>query len=111
MTRQKLAHHSARVEAAIASGEAAKSSLVASWCRSQKLHRLDPAGTRLPQLLSDAELAAVRQRVEPLLRAAQSAMDRLYQAVGAAGCCVLLADRDGVPVDRRGVPADDDTFR
>jgi transcriptional regulator of acetoin/glycerol metabolism len=111
MTRQKLAHHSARVEAAIASGEAAKSSLVASWCRSQKLHRLDPAGTRLPQLLSDAELAAVRQRVEPLLRAAQSAMDRLYQAVGAAGCCVLLADRDGVPVDRRGVSADDDTFR
>lgn len=111
MTGQKLAHHSARVEAAIASGEAAKSSLVASWCRSQKLHRLDPAGTRLPQLLSDAELAAVRQRVEPLLRAAQAAMDRLYQAVGAAGCCVLLADRDGVPVDRRGVPADDDTFR
>jgi len=111
MKGQQLAHHSARVEAAIASGEAAKSSLVASWCRSSRLHRLDPAGTRPPQRLSDAELMAVRKRIELLLRAAQGAMDRLYQAVGAAGCCVLLADRDGVPVDRRGVAADDDTFR
>jgi len=111
MKGQKPAHHSARVEAAIASGEAAKSSLVASWCRSLRLHRLDPAGPRPPQRMSDAELANVRQRVEPLLRASQGAMDRLYQAVGAAGCCVLLADRDGVPVDRRGVAADDATFR
>jgi transcriptional regulator of acetoin/glycerol metabolism len=38
-------------------------------------------------------------------------MDRLYQAVGASGCCVLLADGDGVPVDRRGTPADDATFQ
>ena len=37
-------------------------------------------------------------------------MDRLYQAVGASGCCVLLADGEGVPVDRRGTPADDATF-
>jgi transcriptional regulator of acetoin/glycerol metabolism len=38
-------------------------------------------------------------------------MDRLYQAVGASGCCVLLADGEGVPVDRRGTPADDATFQ
>jgi len=44
------------------------------------------------------------------MRAARSAMDRLYQAVGAVGCCVLLAGRDGVPVDRRGAPTDDTTF-
>jgi transcriptional regulator of acetoin/glycerol metabolism len=111
MKGRQLTHHSARVEAAIASGEAAKSSLVASWCRSLRLHHLDPAGTRPPVRLSDSELAAVRERIEPLLRAARPAMDRLYQAVGAAGCCVLLADRDGVPVDRRGVAADDETFR
>ncbi|MBI5319759.1 GAF domain-containing protein [Bradyrhizobium sp.] len=111
MKGQQLARHSARVERAIASGEAARSSLVASWCRSSRLHRLDPAVTRPPQRLSDVELMAVRQRIEPLLCAAQGAMDRLYQAVGAAGCCVLLADRDGVPVDRRGYAADDDTFR
>ena len=37
-------------------------------------------------------------------------MDRLYRAVGAVGCCVLLAGSDGVPVERRGAPADDNTF-
>jgi transcriptional regulator of acetoin/glycerol metabolism len=51
-----------------------------------------------------------RQRIEPLTRAAQSTLDRLYLAVGGVGCCVLLADRNGVPVDRRGAQADDETF-
>jgi transcriptional regulator of acetoin/glycerol metabolism len=110
MKERELAHHAARVEAAIASGQAAKSAVVASWRRSSRLHQLDPAGTRPPLRLTDAELLQIRQRVEPLLRAARPAMDRLYQAVGGSGCCVLLADRDGVPVDRRGAAADDLTF-
>nr|WP_245262962.1 helix-turn-helix domain-containing protein [Mesorhizobium australicum] len=48
--------------------------------------------------------------MEPLQMAAQSALDRLHLAVGGVGCCVLLANRDGVPVDRRGADCDDDTF-
>ena len=48
--------------------------------------------------------------MEPLLRAADASLDRLYQAVGGVGCCVLLADREGIPVERRGAVADDDTF-
>jgi len=75
------------------------------------LHHLDPSGRNLPLRLSDAELRQARERIAPLLAAAQGAMDRLYQAVGAAGCCVLLADDDGVPVDRRGTQADDATFQ
>jgi transcriptional regulator of acetoin/glycerol metabolism len=110
MKERQLTHHAARVEAAIMSGQAAKSALVASWRRSSRLHQLDPAGTRPPLRLSDGELACVRERVAPLLRAARPTMDRLHQAVGASGCCVLLADRDGVPVDRRGAAADDRTF-
>ena len=104
-------HHAARVEAAIASGQAARSALVASWRRSSRLHHLDPAGHRPPTRLTDAELHRARERIAPLLAAAQPAMDRLYQAVGAAGCCVLLADGEGVPVDRRGTLADDATFQ
>jgi len=104
-------HHAARVEAAIASGQAARSALVASWCRSSRLHHLDPGGRTAPMRLTEAELRQARERIAPLLAAAQGAMDRLYQAVGAAGCCVLLADRDGVPVDRRGTVADDATFQ
>jgi transcriptional regulator of acetoin/glycerol metabolism len=74
------------------------------------LHHLDPAGRTSPTRLTDAELRQARERIAPLLAAARGAMDRLYQAVGAAGCCVLLADGEGVPVDRRGTAADDTTF-
>ncbi|UWU89560.1 GAF domain-containing protein [Bradyrhizobium sp. CB1015] len=104
-------HHAARVEAAIASGQAARSALVASWRRSSRLHHLDPGGHAAPMRLTEAELQRARERIAPLLAAAQGAMDRLYQAVGAAGCCVLLADCEGVPVDRRGTVADDATFQ
>jgi len=48
--------------------------------------------------------------VEPLIQVAQPSLDRLYNSVGGAGCCVLLADRNGVPVERRGAPGDDATF-
>ncbi|WP_186294449.1 GAF domain-containing protein [Bradyrhizobium guangdongense] len=107
----QMPHHAARIEAAIASGQAARSALVASWRRSSCLHHLDPSGHRSPTRLTDAELISARERIAPLLAAAQGAMDRLYQAVGAAGCCVLLADGEGIPVDRRGTPADDATFQ
>jgi transcriptional regulator of acetoin/glycerol metabolism len=75
------------------------------------LHHLDPSGRGLPERLAEAELREARERIAPLLAAAQGAMDRLYHAVGAAGCCVLLADGVGVPVDRRGTSADDATFQ
>lgn len=110
MKEHQLVHHAERVEAAIDSGQAAKSALVASWRRSSRLHQLDPSGARPPLRLTEPELRQTIERVEPLIRAAHSAMDRLYQAVGAVGCCVLLAGRDGVPVDRRGAAADDNTF-
>jgi transcriptional regulator of acetoin/glycerol metabolism len=48
--------------------------------------------------------------MEPLLHAAQGALDRLFQAVGSAGCCVLLTNKDGVPIDRRGEASDDKAF-
>jgi transcriptional regulator of acetoin/glycerol metabolism len=110
MAQQQLAHHAARIEAAIASGQAARSALVASWRRSARLHRLDPLRARAPQRLSDGELREARERVAPLLGAAKPVMDRLHHAVGVNGCCVLLADRCGVPLDRRGVAGDDKTF-
>lgn len=48
--------------------------------------------------------------MEPLVRAAEASLNRLYLAVGGVGCCVMLADRDGIPVERRGAVADDETF-
>ena len=75
------------------------------------LHRLDPAELGPPRRLTEGELRFSRERIAPLIRAAQAGLDRLYQAVGGVGCCILLADHEGVPVDRRGAVADDPTFR
>ncbi len=74
------------------------------------MHGLDPAERKAPRRLTEGELSEARQRIEPLLRAADASLDRLYPAVGGIGCCVLLADREGIPVERRGAVADDDTF-
>jgi transcriptional regulator of acetoin/glycerol metabolism len=105
------AAHADKVHDALLSDRAARSALVASWQRSSNLHRLEPADRRPPRRLTDAEFRQARQRIEPLVAAAQPSLDRLYLAVGGVGCCVLLADRDGVPVERRGAGGDDRTFR
>jgi transcriptional regulator of acetoin/glycerol metabolism len=105
-----MQRHADRVQAVIESDAPARSALAASWRRSSALHGLDPTEARPPRRLSGAELREARERVGPLLSVAQASLDRLYQAVGGSGCCLLLADRDGVPVDRRGAAADDPTF-
>jgi len=105
------AAHADRIYDALQSDKAARSALVASWQRSSHLHHLEPADRRPPMRLTDAEFRLARQRLEPLVAVAQASLDRLYTAVGGVGCCVLLADKDGVPVERRGAPADDQVFR
>ena len=102
--------HADRIQAAIVSNGAAKSALIASWRRSSSLHGLDPTVRKPPDRLTDSELAQARHEIEPLIQAAQSSLDRLFLAVGGVGCCVLLADRNGIPVERRGAPGDDATF-
>jgi transcriptional regulator of acetoin/glycerol metabolism len=110
MPAVSVTRHADQIQAAIASNGAAKSALIASWRRSSRLHGLDPAESKPPGRLTDAELRLTRQQMEPLIQAAQSSLDRLFLAVGGAGCCVLLADRSGIPVERRGVPGDNGTF-
>lgn len=111
MPANGTARHADRIQTAIASNGAAKSALIASWQRSARFHKLDPAERKPPSRLTDLELNRARQEVEPLIQAAQSSLDRLYMGVGATGCCVMLADRNGVPVERRGSSGDDATFR
>jgi len=103
--------HGGHVLSVIADPSApARSALAASWVRSASRYGLDPEDRRAPRTLTETELREARQAVEPLVHAAQASLDRLFLAVGAAGCCVLFTDRHGVPVDRRGVAADDATF-
>lgn len=104
--------HVDRVLAAVADpAAAALSPVAASWARSVRLYGLDPADGGRPQSVSAAELTAARQRLARLLPHAGPVLDRLFQSVGAGGCCVLLTDAGGIPVERRGAAGDDDAFR
>lgn len=104
--------HSDRVRQAAADGAAAaRSALEASWRRSMSLHGLDPEDRVRPVTLSERELLDAQGAMEPLMRAAQPAMDRLFLAVGDTGCCVLLTDAQGILIDRRGAVSDDGTFQ
>ncbi|MDD7971832.1 helix-turn-helix domain-containing protein [Roseinatronobacter alkalisoli] len=103
--------HQHRIEAALAKGEAARSALAASWARSALLHGLDPARGRTDARVSQEEMRIARDRHRPLLRAAAPHLDHLIQVVGDLGACVVLADTDGLALDRRGHPRHDDDFR
>jgi transcriptional regulator of acetoin/glycerol metabolism len=103
--------HADRIMAAARDPSASgRSAIYASWARSLTRYGLDPQDSRPPRTLTSRELREARERVEPVLSAAGCTLDRLFQAVGDTGCCVLFTDRNGVPVDRRGVAADDETF-
>ena len=88
----------------------ARSALAASWRRSMTLYGLDPESRGQVATLTETQLRAAREAMEPMTRAAQGVLDRLFLAVGDAGCCVLLCDAEGVPVERRGAATDDETF-
>ena len=110
MDRLGVVDHTNRVLKAIMGNGAASSPIVASWRRSSALHALDAAdGARSWRLPSPA-VAAARERVGRLLHVAQPSIDRLFFAVGGVGCSVMLADRDGVILDRRGAAGDDSAF-
>ena len=102
--------HVTEVETALASDGAARSTVVASWSRSLRLHGLDPARRIRPDRMTEVELTEARDRMGPVIRIAAPSLERLFQAVGGVGCCVLLSDAEGVPVDRRGAAGDDAVF-
>lgn len=88
----------------------ARSALAASWRRSMTLYGLDPEDRGRVETLTESQLREACEAAEPMVRAARNVLDRLFLAVGDTGCCILLTNADGVPVERRGAAADDDTF-
>lgn len=102
--------HEATIETAIARDEAARHPLVASWQRSSVLHELEPSKHRPPERLTSQELAEAQERLGLLIHTSESSLDQLYMAVGDVGCSVVLADRYGVALSRRGAQQDDSTF-
>ena len=104
--------HADRINAVASNpSECGRSALFASWARSLTRYKLDPLDQRPPRMLSAGELGVSRDRLAPLLAAAEGTLDRLFQTVGGSGSCVLFTDGQGVPVDRRGACGDDRIFR
>lgn len=103
--------HADRIYSTLSNGASgAQSAVAASWSRSVVKYGLDPDHSRPPWRLDQREFDAAYERLDPLIRLAQASLDRLFQSVGDAGCCVLLTDREGVPLDRRGAVGDDADF-
>lgn len=104
--------HGSLIKQALSDGDgAARSALAASWRRSMTLHGLDPEDRGRAETLTEQQLRLAREAMEPMARAAEGTLDRLFLAVGEAGCCVLLCDAQGVPIERRGAAGDDEVFR
>lgn len=110
MTSRPQAKHQETVAAALASGAAARSSLVASWARSAQKYGLDPARHITDTRLSAPEIARLRDRLGHVLHAAAPTIDRLFALVSGFGACLVIADHKGVAVERRGNAGEDDIF-
>ncbi|SFB42069.1 regulatory protein, Fis family [Rhizobium sp. NFR07] len=88
----------------------ASSAVVASWRRCMTMHHLAPEERRLPVRLTEDELRRARERSGALVAHAAEELDRLFLIAGKAGCCILMTDREGIALDRRGVAGDDKDF-
>ena len=91
MHKGRTPSHVDRVHQAISGGDAAQSSVVASWQRSCGLHALAPEQDRPPLRLSEPELSHARQSIDRLIHAAQASLDRLFLDCGRG----RLLCRDG----------------
>lgn len=108
---QEYSAHADQVYASAQSAAVASSPIVASWRRCMTMHRLAPEDQRLPVRLTEQELRTARERSERLVAEAADELDRLFLTVGKAGCCLLLTDREGIALERRGTSGDDKDFR
>ena len=108
---QELSHSDLVYSTALKASAAVLSPVAASWSRCLNLYRLQPEAAAKPRQVEESAFREARQRMELLIGNATDEVDRLYQMIGRAGCCIVLADAEGIVVDRRGSPADDVDFR
>ncbi|MDM9628224.1 helix-turn-helix domain-containing protein [Rhizobium sp. S152] len=90
---------------------AASSSIVASWRRCIAMHQLVPEEAREPFRLTEREFNDAREQSDNLIANSADELDRLFSVAGKAGCCLLLTDRNGIALERRGAAGDDKHFR
>ena len=109
--RQDTSHSALVYSTAQKASAAVTSPVAASWSRCLNLYRLAPEEARKPVQVDDIAFREAHRRMERLIGSSTDEVDRLYQMIGRSGCCIILADADGIVVDRRGAPGDDTEFR
>lgn len=87
------------------------SPVAASWRRCLELYHLEPEQTVKPIIVDEQDYREAYQRMEKLIGFCAEEVDRLYQLVGRGGCCIVLADSNGIVVDRRSSAGDESEFR
>ena len=103
--------HADRVYAIARQNSAAASSpIAASWRRCMTQHNLAPEQERSPLRLTGHEFAETRERSLALVSEAQDELDRLFQTIGKAGCCIVLSDATGVVLEKRSTAGDERDF-
>lgn len=108
---QEIVRHAEQVySAAHQKSAAASSPIIASWRRCMTMHRLAPEEKRVPFRLTEQEFQVAREASGRLIAEATGELDRLFMTVGRAGCCLLLTDRHGIALERRGARGDDAEF-
>jgi transcriptional regulator of acetoin/glycerol metabolism len=108
---QEISHSDLVYSTARQASAAVMSPVAASWSRCLNLYRLQPEAAAKPHQVEDDKFREARQKMERLIGNATDEVDRLYQMIGRSGCCIVLADAEGIVVDRRGAPGDDGDFR
>ncbi|SEN36287.1 regulatory protein, Fis family [Paracoccus alcaliphilus] len=98
--------HAEYVRSVLTSGAIAGSPVATSWQRCAEQYRLDPATPPRMRRLSDAELGELEQGMEPILRSAGPALERLQRATGNRGVCQLLTNAEGIPLHWSGAECD-----
>lgn len=103
--------HADHIRAAVESiSSAARSSLAASWRRSLIYHKLDPEAASRPDRVEASALRNAADKLGRLARISAPTLTRIFNAVGHSGCCVLFADSEGLILEHRAIPADDQMF-
>ena len=102
--------HSDKISDNIIGNASAYSVITASWRRSMLHYGLTPNQQNTARQLSASELREVKQGLDLLLRVAKPILVQLFQSVGRSGCCVILADMNGVVLHRLTNSADDASF-
>ncbi|NGO62636.1 sigma-54-dependent Fis family transcriptional regulator [Rhizobium daejeonense] len=108
--RRETSHSDLVYATASQNSAAASSPIAASWRRCLNLHQLQPEEGRKPVQVDDIVFREAREKMEHLIHVCADEFDRLYQTVGRSGCCLVLSDKNGIVLDRRGSAGDDADF-